>query len=120
LHADAVARVEATALEVALVPERPAPGDAQAVEDDLHARPVLEAALEPLIEDAALHRLQSRADADLAKLGDQALAPRVERGQRRDPVHVEAIRIARLAQELLGPVHVALEFLPLDRVLLVG
>src|SRR5678815_1561532 len=48
LHADAVARAEAAALEVALVPERPASRDPDALEDDLHPRPLLEPALEPL------------------------------------------------------------------------
>ena len=117
LHADAVARVEAAALEVALVPEGPASPDASAVQDDLGAGKLLEAALQPLEEDAALHGLQPAADADLAQLRDDALAPRVERGQRRDPVHVEPVRIARLAQELLGLLHVARELGPLDRVL---
>src|SRR5262245_45850056 len=77
LHADAVARVEAAALEVALVPERPAAADAGALEDDLHAGPVLEPALQSLEEDAAFHGLELAADAHLAELGDDALAPRV-------------------------------------------
>src|SRR6266850_5813768 len=47
LHADAVARVEPAALEVALVPERPAPRDPGALEDDLGARKFLESALQP-------------------------------------------------------------------------
>src|SRR2546427_1620541 len=117
LDADAVPNVEAAALDVGLVPERPAPGDPDAVEDDLHARPLLDAALQPLEEDAALHRLHPRPDADLAELPDEPLAPRVPRGQRRDPVHVEAVRIPRLAQKLPGPLHAALELGPLQRVL---
>src|SRR6266850_3516120 len=76
LHAQAVARVEPTALEVALVPERPAAADAGAVQDDLHPGPVLEPALQALQEDAPLHGLQPAADADLAELRDDALAPR--------------------------------------------
>src|SRR5438876_10696078 len=88
-HADAVPRIEPTALEVALVPERPAAPDPGPVEDDLDPGPVLEPALESLQEDAPLHGLQAPADADLAELRDDALAPGVERGQRRDPVHVE-------------------------------
>src|SRR2546422_10800288 len=117
LDADAVPNVEAAALDVALVPERPPPGDPDAVEDDLHARPLLDAALQPLEEDAALHRLHPRPDAALAELPDEPLAPRVPRGQRRDPVHVEAVRIPRLAQELLGPLHVSLDLGPLEGVL---
>src|SRR2546427_1623149 len=116
LHADAVARVEAAALEVAFVPERPASRDPDAVQDDLGPRKLLEAALEPLEEDAALHGLEPAADTDLTQLRDEALAPRVERGERRDPVHVEPVRVARLAQELLGPLHVAWELGPLDPV----
>src|SRR5438132_8254997 len=117
LHADAVARAEASALEVALVPERPASRDPDAVQDDLGPGKLLETALEPLEEDAALHGLEPAANADLTKLRDEAFAPRVERGQRRDPVHVEPVRIAGLAQELLGLLDVARELGPLDRVL---
>src|SRR5215475_4387170 len=51
LDADAIAGVEAAALEVAFVPERPAPADPGAVEDDLGPRKLLEAALEPLEKD---------------------------------------------------------------------
>src|SRR5206468_5900825 len=117
LHADAIASVEAAALEVALVPERPASRDPDAVQDHLDAGPLLEPALQSLEEDAPLHGLEPAADADLAELRDDALAPRVERGQRRDPVHVEPVGIARLAQELLGLLDIALELGPLDRVL---
>src|SRR4030095_11158573 len=117
LDADAVARVEAAALEVTFVPERPASRDPDALEDDLGSGELLEPALEPLEEDAPLHGLQLGADADLPELRDDALAPRVERGYRRDPVHVETVRIARLAQQVLGLLHVALELGPLDRVL---
>src|SRR5919197_757087 len=67
LHADPIARVEAAALEMAFVPERPAPGDAHAVEDHLHAGPLLETALQALEEDPALHGLEPGANADLAK-----------------------------------------------------
>src|SRR5678816_1328404 len=102
LHADAVARAEASALEVALVPERPASRDPHAVEDDLGSGELLEPALQLLEVDAALHGLEPAANADLAELRDDALAPRVERGDRRDPVHVEPVRIARLAEEVLG------------------
>src|SRR5262249_60181701 len=89
------------ALEVALVPERPASPDARAVEDDLHPGPVLEPALQALEKDAPLHGLEPCADADLAELRHHTLAPRVERGQRREPVHVEAVRIAGPAQQFL-------------------
>src|SRR5262249_32968884 len=114
LHADAVARIEASALEVRLIPERPAPRDADALEDDLYSRPLLEPALEALKEDAALHRLGLAADADLAELRDDALAAGVEGGDGRDPVDVEAVRIPRVAQELLGPLDVARKLGPLD------
>src|SRR5260370_4678669 len=120
LHADAVPRVEPAALEVALVPERPASPDPGTVEDDLDSGPVLEPALESLEEDATLHGLEPTADADLAELRDYALAPGVGRGQRRDPVHVESVRIAGLAQELLGLVDAARELWPLDGVLDAG
>src|SRR5258705_6709838 len=90
LHADAVARAEAAALEVAFVPERPASCDPDTVQDDLGPRKLLEAALEALEEDAALHGLEPAADTDLTELRDETLAPRVERAQRRDPVHVES------------------------------
>src|SRR2546425_10553514 len=96
LHADSVTRVEAAALEVALVPEGPAPGDPRALKDDLGPGPVLEPAREPLQEDAPLHRLEPRPDADLTKLRDDPLRAGVERGHGRDPVHVEAVREARL------------------------
>src|SRR5881397_1534521 len=68
LDAEAVARVEAAALDVGLVPERPASGDPDAVEDDLYARPLLDSALQPLEEDATLHGLHPSPDADLAEL----------------------------------------------------
>src|SRR5712691_1980189 len=113
LDADPIARAEAAALEVGLVPERPASGDSHAVEQHLHAGPVLEPALEALIEGAPLHGLEPPADADLAELRDDSLTPRVERRQRRDPVDVEPVRIARLAQGMLGLVNVALELGPL-------
>src|SRR5262245_17451804 len=112
LHADAIARVEAAALELPLVPERPAPADPSALQDDLNPGELLEAALESLQEDAALHGLHPGADADLAQLRDEALAARIERRQGREPVDVEAVRIARLAQELLGLVHVPGELGP--------
>src|SRR5262245_39528733 len=74
LDADAVTRVEAAALEVPLVPERPAPADPGALQDDLDPGELLEAALESLQEDAALHRLHPGANADLAELCHEALA----------------------------------------------
>ena len=83
----------------------------------MYARPLLDSALQPLEEDATLHGLHPSPDADLAELPDEPLAPRVPRGQRGDPVHVEAVRIPRLAQELLGPLHVALDLGPLEGVL---
>src|SRR6059036_755964 len=116
LHTDTITRVEAPALEVAFVPEGPASCDPDALEDDLGSGKLLEPALQPLGEDAALHGLEPAADADLAELRDDALASRVERGYRRYPVHVESVRIARLAQELFGFLHVTPELGPLDRV----
>src|SRR4029450_6650576 len=79
LHADAVARVEAAALEVALVPERPASADPGAVQDDLDSRELLEATLEALEKAAGLHGLHAGANADLAQLREEALAARIKR-----------------------------------------
>src|SRR4029453_3467070 len=112
LDANAITRAEAATLEVGLVPERPASPDPHALKDDLGSGKLLEPALEPLEEDAPLHGLQPASDADLAELPDDTLAPRIERGQRRDPVHLEPVRIARFAQELLGLLHIALELGP--------
>src|SRR5712692_3563398 len=58
LHADAVARIEPAALEVAFVPERPAPSDAGAVQDDLGPLKLFEPGLQTLEVDATLHGLQ--------------------------------------------------------------
>src|SRR5204862_8363953 len=106
-HTDTITRVEAPALEVAFVPEGPASRDPDALEDDLGSGKLLEPALQPLEEDAALHGLEPAADADLAELRDDALASRVERGYGRYAVHVECVRIARLAEEMLGFLNVS-------------
>src|SRR5262249_17527143 len=66
LHADAVTRVETAALEVPLVPERPAAADPRAVQDDLDPWELLQAALKALEEDTTLHGLHPGADTDLA------------------------------------------------------
>src|SRR5262249_34391934 len=92
LHADAVACVEAAALDEGLVPEGPAPRDPGRLEDDPAPGPALEPALQPLQVDASLHGLEPGPDADLAKLGDDPLAAGVERRHRGDPVHLEAVR----------------------------
>src|SRR5262249_24738215 len=56
-------------------------------------------------------------DADLAKLRDDTLAARIERGHGRHPVYVEPVRKSRLAHQLLRSLDVALELGPLDRIL---
>src|SRR5207245_5338571 len=116
-HADAVPGVEAAALEEGLIPERPTPGDPGGLKDDLDPGPVFEPALEPLQEDAPLHGLQPRSDADLAKLRDDPLATRVERGHGRDPVHIETVRKSSFAHQLLRTLDIALVLGPFDCVL---
>src|SRR6516165_5076537 len=56
-HTVAVLAIEAAAAHEGIVPVGPGAAHARRVHDDLHTRPLLEAALQPLQKDAALHRL---------------------------------------------------------------
>src|SRR5215510_3570147 len=113
LHAEEISCHKPTALEKCLVPVRPGSPHARGIENNLQPRPLLQPSLQPLQKYPPLHHLEFGANANLPQLRHDALPTRIVCWYRRKPVHREAVRIPRLAQELSGALDVALEGWPL-------
>src|ERR671914_1321625 len=99
---DAGARREPTTGEIRAVATSPIPRGARNIQEDLRPREGVATALEVLEKGAALHGLQSSADADLQELADHPLAHREVGRQRGQPVDIEASRMASLGHQLFG------------------